>query len=93
MISAEFFILSFCFFAAVLLLASIRSLHCPYWQLPLGLSFFIGGCILTFVFALYWFATVIAVLSGIAGAAAVIVINERRKPAPVSEDFSNTEDL
>ena len=40
--------------AGFLLLATIESIHCPYWQLPLGLSFLFGSVMISIVAPFNW---------------------------------------
>ena len=41
-------------FIGVILIVSIKSIHCPYWQLPLGASLLIGSVILSLIAPVTW---------------------------------------
>jgi hypothetical protein len=71
--SVESLILMGIIFIGVILIVSIEGIHCPYWQLPLGLSLLIGSIILSLIAPVTWIEVGLSWFFG-AGTAILAVI-------------------
>lgn len=60
-------------FVGVILIASIKNTHCPYWQLPLGASLLIGSVILSLIAPITWAEVGLSWFFG-AGTAILVVV-------------------
>ena len=65
-------------FIGVILIASIKNIHCPYWQLPLGVSLLSGSVILSLIASITWPEIALSWFFG-AGAAILIVVTRTHK--------------